>query len=355
MRASTTSIVTLASVAGFAAAQSATSLTSAASAALNLLSPNCQSVVLGLATNSSASQCLHVDLLAGLITTNGSVIPSIDNYLSTICSSAPCSNETLTNTTQTILEGCSSDLSNFGITNQTLEYVVELYPLAREVLCLKTSDPFKANSTASANSTTPTSANATVSSNSTSSYNTTNGTFCATSLLTELSSYLGAPLTTSYITNAALGGNATVVQRLQSIPPSALCDECIFAALDLIEQELPFVGNISVGNSTLNTYLNGQCKSDNLTISTNGTLPTNITITASNSTFSYNITAGNVTYHPNSTVLPNVAKAAASNSSSLMAAATSLASSNVTSSLASVATSAVGNTTALKRRWVGQQ
>ncbi|KAK8854607.1 hypothetical protein IAR55_003346 [Kwoniella newhampshirensis] len=349
MRAST-SIVALATVASYAAAQT-TSIASAATAALSLLSPNCQATILQLATNSSAAQCLHVDLLAGLVTSNGSLIPGVDNYLSTICSSAPCTNETLTNTTQTVLQACSSDLTNFGITNQTLEYAMELYPLAREVLCLKTSDPYT-----SANATMPMSANSTMSSNSTSSYNTTNGTFCATSLLTEFSSYLGTDLTTSYVTSVALGGNATALQTIESIPLSALCNECVFAALDLVEEELPFIGNISVMNTTLNGFLDGQCNSTNLTVSTNGTLPTNVTISAVNSTFTYNITAGNVTYAPNSTVLPAVAQAASSNSSALLAAATSLTSGNATSSLASAATSIVaGNSTAMKRRWIGEQ
>jgi hypothetical protein len=95
-------------------------------------------------------------------------------------------------------------------------------------------------------------------------YNTTNGAFCATSLLTELQSYLGANLSLPYIATAALGGNATVVQLIEKIPTKALCSDCIFAAVDLIEEQYPWFGNISLGaingtNTTLNQFLVGTC------------------------------------------------------------------------------------------------
>jgi hypothetical protein len=73
-----------------------------------------------------------------VLATNGSVLPPLDNYLSTICSSAPCTASVLNATAQAVLSGCSTDLSLAGITNDTIYQVMELYPLARELACLKT-------------------------------------------------------------------------------------------------------------------------------------------------------------------------------------------------------------------------
>lgn len=183
-------------------------------------------------------------------------------------------------------------------------------------------------------------------------YNTTNGTFCATSLLTELQSYLGANLSLPYIATAALGGNATVVQLIENIPPKALCSDCIFAAVDLIEEQYPWLGNVSITtmngtNTTLNQFLIGTCNATySITKSTSrnlifrhtipladvrsdGTLPSTITESAVNSTFPFNVTAGNVTYHP-------------SNSSSAVPALNS-----------SMARRDV-DITAAKRRWFGR-
>jgi hypothetical protein len=184
-------------------------------------------------------------------------------------------------------------------------------------------------------------------------YNTTNGTFCATSLLTELQSYLGANLSLPYIATAALGGNATV-QLIEKIPPKALCSDCIFAAVDLIEEQYPGLGNISLGaingtNTTLNQFLTGTCNATySITKSTSrclifrhhialaladvrsdGTLPSTITESAVNSTFPFNVTAGNVTYHPSNT------------SSAIPARNSSIAKRDV-------------DITAAKRRWFGR-
>ena len=256
------------------------------------LSPSCQSTVLSLATNSSLAQCLDFTALLPVFTSNSSVIAPLDTWLADTCSMSPCSNTTLASTAQTLITGCQSDLSNAGLTNSTIEDIFGLYPLAREIACLKTSDPFNAT-----NATIPIASGG---------YNATNGTFCATSLLTELSSYLGANLTIPYVLTVALGANSTALQTLEMIPPTALCSECIFAALDLVEQEYPSIGNYSVAsNYTLNQYLEGTCAADGYNITTNGTLPANITEVADNSTYPYTIVVGNTTILPgNATVAP---------------------------------------------------
>jgi hypothetical protein len=115
-------------------------------------------------------------------------------------------------------------------------------------------------------------ANASIPINSTS-YNTTNGTFCATELLTDISGYLGVNLTNSFIDSALLGGNATALRVIESIPPQAFCSECVVAGLELVELEYPSLGNATStyfksGNMTLNELFNMNCAAVGLSIST---------------------------------------------------------------------------------------
>jgi len=135
-------------------------------------------------------------------------------------------------------------------------------------------------------------------------YNTTNGTFCVSEALTIVESYTRINFTNSYIDSAALSlvsGNHSVLLPFEMIPPTALCFDCIYAAVDLIEEEYPSLGNIVVSktmNATVNTYLTGMCNATGLMLTSNGTLPTNISEVAFNSSFAYNVSTVNVTYTP---------------------------------------------------------
>ncbi|WVR09416.1 hypothetical protein IAU60_006483 [Kwoniella sp. DSM 27419] len=347
---------------------------SVAGNALGLLSPSCQQTLVQLASpNSGLSSCLHFDALAQIVTTNGSIIPVVDDYLDVFCSSAPCSNTTIANATQSVLSGCGSDLSTFGITNQTLEFVMAQYPLARDVLCLKTSEPFNGTEKYETNSTMA--SNATSAGNSSQS---TNGTFCATSLLAEFASYMGTNLTVSDVITDALGGNATALQTIKSIPPSVLCNDCIFAAFSLVEEQYPQLGNITIGNSTLNSFLEGTCNAtssanstsstnESYEISTNGTLPSSITESAVNSTLNGTM-SGNTTALPmpqtNLSLPTQLLSTAASVASQTGSTAGTPAASALTASLISalpsgaqpsVAAAPSVNARAMKARWVGAQ
>jgi hypothetical protein len=212
--------------------------------------------------------------------------------------------------------------------------------------------------------------NATIPINSTS-YNSTNGTFCVTDLATDLSAYLGVNLTNNYIDSLALGANITALQAVTAIPPTALCSDCVYAALDLIYTEYPQFGNITVdrrNNVTINSFLNQTCSAteDGFDVSNNGTLPDTIIPSADNSTFSATIVAGNVTYTPE-TATANVSSATASVSGTATIQTTTPASpvSSVSAALTSavagapsaVSSAAAGITArgqmAEKRRWFG--
>ncbi|OWZ37184.1 hypothetical protein C356_04628 [Cryptococcus neoformans c45] len=434
MRTST-SLIALGAAASVATAQSV-SIPALTSSALGLLSSSCRTAVKELISpNSPTGQCFNTTAAESVLNSNGSIVPSVENWLHSICTSNPCSNSTLQNATQTILSQCSTDLQKFGFTNKTVEVIVQSYPLAREVVCLKTTNPSDCGdgsgtggggaspsgwatstwATSDWNGGTPTSsmrndggndggssstwaqesayklirrqadqssvASATpdvaswtssaASPSSTSSgsgdcgSNSTQGTYCVTSLLDELSSYLGTELSLREIATIALGGNATAIQALESIPPTALCNDCIFGALSLVETEFPEVGtSFWIGNSTLNQFLDTTCNSTGLVVSQNGTLPENVTASAYNSSFPYPFVNGTSTYVPTSTASPVPLKSVIPQGNVTFGDhtigygnGTSGRSSSVASSASAPAsaTSAASNPAAVKARWMGQQ
>lgn len=230
----------------------------------------------------------------------------------------------------------------------------------------------------------------TASSSGNSTSNTTE-TYCLISVLDELSYYLGTNLSVREIATIALGGNATAVQTLASIPPTALCNDCIFGALSLIETEFPDVGtSIWIGNTTLNQFFDTTCNATGLVISQSeldfhivaqliltilldGTLPHNVTASAYNSTFPYPfVVNGTSTYSPTSTAAPIPLQSVIPNrnvtighttiafgngtrgSSSATSSAAPMSSSSSKPTSSSVATAAASNPAAVKARWMGQ-
>lgn len=273
------------------------------------LSPQCQQTVVGLFNSSGeAYQCLHIDALIPALVTNGSLIGPVDDYLSAVCYNEPCSSSTFNQTVNAILSGCSNELNAYGISNDTvLQYAqYDYYLLARNIACLKTEDPvYPPNATIAANDT---------------SYNTTNGTFCVTELATDLSAYLGVNLTNSYVDTAVLGGNYSTLQAIEAIPPTALCNDCIFAAVELINEEFPAFGNITVNtttNATIDSYLNATCAGTGYNVTNDGELPDSIVEAAVNDTSALNATT---TSNATSAVLPTASASGIASSASSQAA-----------------------------------
>ncbi|KAK1927306.1 hypothetical protein DB88DRAFT_24159 [Papiliotrema laurentii] len=337
-------------LAGSALAQVGSPLT-IAQGLLQLASPQCQNTVYSLANSSSPQyQCLRVDKLLPAILTNGSIIEPVDEYLSTVCYSPACNSTLLNSTAQAIVNGCSAELGQLGVDNKTVYEIVNLYPLAREVACLKDKDAKGLK-------------NATIPLNSTS-YNTTNGTFCVTELATNITGYLDVNLTNSYVDTLILGGNYSALRALESIPPTALCSNCIYAAYDLIEAEIPKFGGLVVDNKnnvTIEGFLNKTCVAEGFNATTNGTLPNGIIPVANgtNSTTHNGSSAGRFTSAISSAAsASSTASRSAASGTSAAASGASSAASRVASG-ASAATSSAGSALAgrmaEKRRWVGEQ
>lgn len=212
------------------------------------------------------------------------------------------------------------------------------------------------------------SSNSTTSDNTTSTGNSTESTFCVTSVLEELSTYLGTNLTVNGIFGLVLGSDPEGRQALTEIPQSALCQDCIYSAAGLIEQQYPGLWSQPLvnGNFTVGGYLNETCSNETFPVideeSNTITLPASVYPSAENSTYPYgiNYTNGttNGTYTPSEDVqqppaLPFANAPAApingtstpveSTSASSSASATSSSSGVPASSSAAAATSAASS------------
>ena len=247
------------------------------------------------------------------------MIAPIDQLLAIECNGAGCSNETLTGFVNNITTGCSDDLSKYNISGDYIKTAVAQYPLAREVVCLRTSNYNESTSTNSSSSFEPIAITNPP-------YNITNGTaFCATSLLTEISSKVQSNLTIDFFYGLYESyQNGSIASFATGFKPADICNECIFAAADVIGVAYPSIGNLTLGdlgltqvnssavtstispyaNITLSQALDGQCAAYNLTWNANGTLPANITLGAENSTFGYDLTTDNGTYAPAASATP---------------------------------------------------
>lgn len=109
-------------------------------------------------------------------------------------------------------------------------------------------------------------------------YNSTGGIFCVTSVLTQLSAYFGTNLTLPFIESAVTGTNSTAQKLGKDINTLILCNDCIFGAVDIIEEAYPMVGDVpvaallgyahinSTSNGTINSVLNSTCAYHNFSV-----------------------------------------------------------------------------------------
>lgn len=113
-------------------------------------------------------------------------------------------------------------------------------------------------------------------------YNSTDGFFCVSSVLTQLSAYFGTNLTVPFITDIASGNNDTALELVKTVNPNILCNDCIFAAFDIVNEAYPQASGVTFdllfgllnmtsplpAGTTLGEYANDTCAYQNLSIST---------------------------------------------------------------------------------------
>ncbi|KAJ6625513.1 hypothetical protein B0H10DRAFT_614163 [Mycena sp. CBHHK59/15] len=126
MKAST--LITFAAAAGLASAQS--------------LSTDCTNSLKGVLTSPDAACLNPSSLLSFFVGTNQSIPDTFNNWLNGLCATGFCSNETLATVISNVTTGCASDLQgiSLGVPESVTQYVQEVYPTARSVMCLKDSN-----------------------------------------------------------------------------------------------------------------------------------------------------------------------------------------------------------------------
>jgi hypothetical protein len=101
------------------------------------LSSECRTAVLGLAT-SPLVDCLGITTLLPAISANASIVPILDNWMTEICANDACDQELLDSTAQNFSSACASDLLAYDVSGSDVQDIFGMYPLVRELVCLKT-------------------------------------------------------------------------------------------------------------------------------------------------------------------------------------------------------------------------
>jgi len=86
---------------------------------------------------SPEAACLNPSsLLSFFVGTDQSVPDTVNNWLTGLCSTGFCSNDTLAAVVTNVTTGCASDLGG-GIPATITQIVQEVYPTVRSIVCLK--------------------------------------------------------------------------------------------------------------------------------------------------------------------------------------------------------------------------
>jgi hypothetical protein len=101
-------------------------------------SAECQAAVIGVLSAGDFASCFPAAALLPALTSNSSIVPPLDDFMSDLCYSQPCSNATLEAAAQAVITGCQSDLQDDGLSAGLVATAFMQYPLVREVLCTKT-------------------------------------------------------------------------------------------------------------------------------------------------------------------------------------------------------------------------
>jgi hypothetical protein len=195
------------------------------------ISSQCEGALAGLATGP-ASSCLNADGILNIAVSNqnASVVSPFNTYLTGLCSATLCSNSTLSSVVTNLTSACSSDVQQLGITlpSNLVQLVQQYYPTVIDAACLKLSS---------------------------------NNTFCATQLLTNLQSVIGT-ISSSNIVSLL----PSIVSGGKSIPSSVTCNDCTKEMYNIVAHSQPSL------NATISQGFSSECGAD----FTNGASPTDV-------------------------------------------------------------------------------
>ncbi|ORX36652.1 hypothetical protein BD324DRAFT_458985 [Kockovaella imperatae] len=189
---------------------------------------SCTSELALLALTGPISECLQLTSLLPVISGSGSVIPSLNSYLSSICSSSTprCSSSALQYANGNLTNSCSSDLSGGGNDATEIEALQQLlmhYDNVYDAGCAK---------------------------------NSTENQYCLTSTLYQVQNSTGQQITTSFLTSLLAGSGDGLSQIEQTFSSGRLCTGCVKT---IYEQAVD--ANSSIANSAIAKDLSNTCGS----------------------------------------------------------------------------------------------
>jgi len=106
------------------------------------LSQGCESAVEGLLTSPDAA-CLNPSALLSFVLGSdaGSIPSTVNSWLTGICSTGSCTNDSISSVVTNVASACSSELSSLGISTSDVQSAIaiaqDVYPTVREVACLQ--------------------------------------------------------------------------------------------------------------------------------------------------------------------------------------------------------------------------
>jgi hypothetical protein len=111
------------------------------------LPESCKTALLNIALNPEASSCLNTPVIMNTVLDIKQAgidpVATLNTYISGMCNSGMCSNQTLTDIVKNVTAGCSGYALDYGfdIAGEAMDLnialVLEAYPTARNVACLK--------------------------------------------------------------------------------------------------------------------------------------------------------------------------------------------------------------------------
>ncbi|WVQ99459.1 hypothetical protein IAU59_006594 [Kwoniella sp. CBS 9459] len=230
----------------------------ALAAATSYAVAGCTTQLASLALGDLGSCLQLTSLLPILNNGNGSVVGTVNSYLSSLCSSdtPTCSNSTLTSAESSLQSGCSSDISGGGTSAVEVQGLITL---------LKNYDHVYAAGC---------------------SKNTTTNDYCLTDALYTIQNTTGSSITVDYVTSLVSGGGSGLSSLESVFQSGGLCTGCVSGIYYEIKQ-----ANSSIAGTSLDQTLTQTCGSDfgasapNATSSSAATVPSGSTSGGSSAGF----------------------------------------------------------------------
>lgn len=156
------------------------------------LSSSCQAAA-GSLLSSEFGSCANIIGLVSVIGSKGSVVPSLNTWISGICTSSPCSDSTLSTAQSSINTGCSDDVTKGTASAVSLTTIVGNYKPIRNMLCTQY---------------------------------VSNGTYCVPGILTDIQNASGKNISVTEVQGLLTQGSSALQTMLGNIPSGTYCTDC---------------------------------------------------------------------------------------------------------------------------------